>query len=115
MDILKDTPGVEPNAPLADTKDKAKDSLVFVREGIPPLPAKVVKSIEKGESIQFTSLLLGSSQGSPGGRAKGRGESLVSTALPRIAQLLSWRKSSFVNRTVTRVDVTPRTVQAQYG
>ena len=53
-DILKDTP-VE--APKSMEKDKAKDSLVYICEGIYPLLAKVVQSIEKGKFVEFTGLL----------------------------------------------------------
>lgn len=41
----------------ADPKEKAKDTLVYICDGIPPLPTKVVQSIEKGEFVDFTSLL----------------------------------------------------------
>ena len=51
-DILKETPVV---APKSMEKDKAKDSLVYICKGIPPLPAKVGRS--KGELVEFTSLL----------------------------------------------------------
>ena len=51
----KDTPVAVDHKSMDE--DKAKNSLVYVREGIPPLPAKVVQSIEKGEFVEFTSLL----------------------------------------------------------
>ena len=52
-DLMKDA--VPKN--VLDTKEKAKDGLVYICEGIPPLPAKIVLSIEKGEFVELTSLL----------------------------------------------------------
>ena len=52
-DLVKDA--AAKSAP--DIKEKAKDGLIYICEGIPPLPAKTVQSIEKGEFIELTSLL----------------------------------------------------------
>ena len=54
-DILKDT-SVATDPKLME-KDKEKDNSVYICEGISPLPAKVVQLIEKGEFVEFTSLL----------------------------------------------------------
>ena len=39
------------------TASKGSDELVFIGEGFPPLTAKVVQKIEKGEYVDFTDLL----------------------------------------------------------
>ena len=52
-DLVKDSVSKVPDTP----KEKVKDGLVYICEGIPPLPAKIVQSIEKGEFVELTSLL----------------------------------------------------------
>ncbi len=53
-DIMTDSTNVPAKTP---EREKSKDSLVYICDGIPPLPAKVVQAIERGEFIDFASLL----------------------------------------------------------
>ena len=48
--------GTEPDKDASDSS-KDSNSLVFVGEGLPPLPAKLVQSIEKGDFVNLADLL----------------------------------------------------------
>ena len=57
-DILKDTAATVPPKPsTAEAKEKTKEGLIYICEGIPPLQAKLVQAIEKGEFVEFANLL----------------------------------------------------------
>ena len=42
---------------VTDTTVTSPEELVFITEGLPPVPTKVVKKIEKGEFVDFVDLL----------------------------------------------------------
>lgn len=51
--------GRDPALPpeLGPGKEKPKEGLIFVGEGLPPIPSKIVLAIEKGEFVDFSDLL----------------------------------------------------------